>query len=261
MGNNKKYKLKIENEVYYNLEDLLYQDDNIFLIYDLGRNYGSLDYELGGLTLGGKYFDSLFDDLRTINENIEFYTNRLSLLIEDKERHLLDNDEEWYEDEKEKYEESIEEYAQEYRNRKEDWLKLQEDYFIFDLYAYVHSGVSFSTSYNYPYNCEWDSMQCGYLFIKKEEFKHKTQIEIEKMAEYHVEYLDDLSNGNVYNITLEEITTCKCCKKKQYDYIDGLSLIVGSKKLKEEVSYLLKQNDLEEKDISNLEKLKEEWYF
>lgn len=252
----KTYKLEIENEEYYNLENELYQSDEIFLIYDLGRN-GSMDYEYKNLTLSGKYFTNLFKDLRAINENVEVYTNKLNLLIEDKEKHLLD-DKEWYEDKREEYEEKIEEYAQEYRDTKEDWLKLQEEYHIFDLYAYVHSGVSFSISCGYPYNCQWDSSQCGFVFIRKLEVPDSN--EAEKMAKNNVEYLNSLSSGEVYQIQLFEITKCECCNKENEESVESLGMIVGSNSLKKEIEYILQENKIEEKDVINLKELKEEWY-
>ena len=44
--------------------------------------------------------------------------------------------------------------------------------FVFPLYAYVHSGVSFSIS---PFSCTWDSWQCGVAIVPKENAKPRRE--------------------------------------------------------------------------------------
>lgn len=253
----KTYKLEIENEDYYNLEDELYQSDDIFLIYDLNRE-GSMNYEYKNLTLSGKYFTNLFEDVRYIDQKIEEFNNQLDLLTTYASE--SDKEEIEYRDSKiEDYKVDIEELQEERIELMKDWEELKSKYHIFDLYAYVHSGVSFSMSGSYPYNCQWDSSQCGLVFVSKVEIPDSN--EAEKKAKNHVEYLNYLSSGEVYQIQLFEITKCECCNKKNKDVIGGLSMIVGSDSLKQEIEYLLQENKIEERDVINLKELKEEWYF
>jgi len=43
----------------------------------------------------------------------------------------------------------------------ENWA---EEYDIFELYAYIHSGITLSLE---PFSCPWDSGQYGYVLVKK----------------------------------------------------------------------------------------------
>ena len=47
--------------------------------------------------------------------------------------------------------------------------ELKKEYFIYPLYAYIHSGVSLSINNEiYPFNDRWDSGQIGLAFCKKD---------------------------------------------------------------------------------------------
>ena len=71
---------------------------------------------------------------------------------------------------------------------------------IMPLYLYDHSGISISTSREYPFNCPWDSGQVGFVFITAEtamrEYGYKNQL---GMREH--KHLTDLIDGevNLYN--------------------------------------------------------------
>ena len=45
--------------------------------------------------------------------------------------------------------------------------KVNEYIVILPLYLYDHSGISMSTSRTYPFDCQWDSMQVGWIYIRK----------------------------------------------------------------------------------------------
>lgn len=70
--------------------------------------------------------------------------------------------------------------------------------FVFPIYAYVHSGVSFSIS---PFSCPWDSGQCGIAIIPKE--NAKTKIEAEKIIKHEINILNDYIEGRVYAVFIQ----------------------------------------------------------
>ncbi len=80
------------------------------------------------------------------------------------------------------------------------------------LFLYDHSGISLSTkSFNgrVPY-AEWDSMQVGYIFIRKDEVKDKLGFEpidenreqIERMIESEVAVYNNYLEGNTFEYSL-----------------------------------------------------------
>lgn len=251
----KQFKLEIETDEYYNVEDELYQSDSIFLIFDIKRE-GNIGYEYKNLTLNSRYFTDLVEDFRNIDQDIEYYNNKIELLTE-----FSDNDEEIeYRDDKIiEYKECIEELKEQKIELMKDYEELKSKYYIFDLYAYVHSGVSFSISSGYPFNCQWDSGQCGLVFVSIEEFPDINKAE--KQAKNYVETLNELYAGEVYQIQLFEITKCECCGRDDEDSLGSLGMIIGTDSLRDEITRMLEENNVKEEQVINLKELKEEWYF
>lgn len=69
---------------------------------------------------------------------------------------------------------------------------VREHYIILPVYAYVHSGMTISTS---PFSCPWDSGQAGFIYVKKgtmglddEVLKDILEYEIKDLA-WHLEGL------------------------------------------------------------------------
>lgn len=48
-----------------------------------------------------------------------------------------------------------------------EWLK-DNPAIVLPLFLYDHSGISMSTSREYPFNCPWDSGQVGYIYLTLE---------------------------------------------------------------------------------------------
>jgi len=84
------------------------------------------------------------------------------------------------------------------------------------IYMYDHSGITISLdNTKYPYNCRWDSCQCGFIQIPRkkmmEEFGKKifTKALKEKgleLAKGEIETLDSRVRGEVYGYKVDEDT-------------------------------------------------------
>ena len=82
-----------------------------------------------------------------------------------------------------------------------EFIQSQEkEYFIFSLDCYIHSGVSFSLSWE-GIQCAFDtSNNCGYILIKKEE--NLTIEDARKDAEVQIEEYNAYLNGDIYSFIL-----------------------------------------------------------
>lgn len=91
-------------------------------------------------------------------------------------------------------------------------LMQSKDIVSLPLFLYEHSGMTISTdNTRYPFNCRWDSMQVGYIYVTKEKIKAeygnagKKSIEraIKCMVGEVKEY-DNYLTGNVYSYVIED---------------------------------------------------------
>jgi hypothetical protein len=90
--------------------------------------------------------------------------------------------------------------------------EIKKQYFLYPVYAYIHSGVSLSLSNsNYPYTCRWDTSFAGYVLIKRNEFKSKKQRDA--AADGLIETWNYLLSGEVYgfNISFNDEMVDSCC--------------------------------------------------
>jgi len=76
------------------------------------------------------------------------------------------------------------------------------------IYAYVHSGVALSTS---PFNCRFDSGQCGFITMTKEkiisEYGDDSEASREKARGYmkgEIENWNTYLSGNIYGYIVED---------------------------------------------------------
>ena len=108
---------------------------------------------------------------------------------------------------------------------------------ILPLFLYDHSGISISTSYEYPYTDKWDAGQVGWVFITKDTIrkeynvKHVTKSSLQKALTYllgEVEVYDQYLTGEVYSFDLVEFEVCDCCGATQENSIDSCSGFFGS---------------------------------
>ena len=73
-----------------------------------------------------------------------------------------------------------------------------DGFYVFPLYAYIHSGVALSLgNTGYPFNCRWDSSCSGFVLIQKEKSTW-TRASAEKAAEGLVETWNQYLSGEVY---------------------------------------------------------------
>lgn len=89
---------------------------------------------------------------------------------------------------------------------------------VLPIYMYDHSGITINTT---PFNCNWDSGQIGFIFVKKEDIekeggfpedwkneyhKGKSDIEIaQTILEGEIETYDQYLKGEVYGYDIEGI--------------------------------------------------------
>lgn len=125
-------------------------------------------------------------------------------------------------------------------------LKISDNLTLVSIYCYEHSGITISTSTEYPYNDKWDSSMIGFAFIDKETaFKNFGGIPLKdengnykriplteenwkqraKMCiDSEVETLDMYLQGEVYGFNLTKIIIkqekCPHCGKVIKEYED-----------------------------------------
>lgn len=82
--------------------------------------------------------------------------------------------------------------------------------YIKKINLYDHSGITVSTSENYPYNDRWDSSRVGFIYVTKErvlkEIANADEVNWTAIADEYIEdemeTYDDYLRGNVYSWTL-----------------------------------------------------------
>jgi hypothetical protein len=88
---------------------------------------------------------------------------------------------------------------------------------ILPLYLYDHSGITISTSNEYPYNDRWDAGQIGFIYISKQKVRNEYSVKrinkklINDVTQYlvnEVKTYDQYLTGDVYEYTIHKITTC-----------------------------------------------------
>lgn len=90
-----------------------------------------------------------------------------------------------------------------------------EGYYVFPVYAYIHSGVSLSLGRNsYPFTCSWDTSFKGFCLVKRQKGWTWRKNKAEKVAQSIVHEWNDYLSGNVYGFNIvgpdgeEDIDSC-----------------------------------------------------
>lgn len=115
---------------------------------------------------------------------------------------------------------------------------------ILPLYMYDHSGITISTSYEYPYNDRWDAGQIGFIFMSRKNalinwgkskktsnqaLKNKVIKFLNASVKEYDLYLRGESYGYVISKNEDEIESCwgflgfECCKKEAISIVDALA--------------------------------------
>ena len=108
-----------------------------------------------------------------------------------------------------------------------------DNYYIFTVYAYIHSGISLSLSEG---TCKWDTSSSGFILVDKNDFdfdlQRKNNDELinktdEEIAQYYAEGLINNWNmylsGDVYTIQHRKSVTCEHCGHIDNEIIDSIS--------------------------------------
>lgn len=84
---------------------------------------------------------------------------------------------------------------------------------VMAVHKYSHSGVGYSTSNGYPYNCPWDSGTVGFIFATKKDIRDNWGIK--RVTKKYIEQTEDIlaseietfsqwSNGDIVGFRIEE---------------------------------------------------------
>ena len=106
----------------------------------------------------------------------------------------------------------------------ESGLAYEEEYWIFPVEAYIHSGVSLSL-FSGSKQCRWDSSVSGYILASKDEFK--TPEEAELRAEGLIETWNQYLDGSIYGFEVIKEDFCSHCGTTTEEFIDFCSGYYG----------------------------------
>jgi hypothetical protein len=80
-----------------------------------------------------------------------------------------------------------------------------EGYFVFPVYAYIHSGVSLSLhNTGYPFNCRWDTSLRGFVLVKREKRWSYTRKKAQQVAQGQIDTWNKYLSGEVYSYSIEK---------------------------------------------------------
>ena len=81
-------------------------------------------------------------------------------------------------------------------------------YWVFPLYAYIHSGVALSLGRNsYPFTCHWDTSFRGFALVKRTKGWSYTNEKAVQIAQSLIEEWNNYLSGNVWGYSWE----CGAC--------------------------------------------------
>ena len=75
---------------------------------------------------------------------------------------------------------------------------LYAGFFIYPVYAYIHSGGSLSLGRQYPFNCRWDSSFVGFVLVKKQKGTYNRETSAREAAEGLIKSWNTCLSGDVY---------------------------------------------------------------
>lgn len=101
-----------------------------------------------------------------------------------------------------------------------------QDYFIFPVFAYIHSGVSLSlTNKTYPFNDKWDVSMNGFVLVSKDltEYEEEAMSYAENLIISWNQYL----LGDIHRLLIYEKNVCSHCLHENFKEIDNFGEIYG----------------------------------
>ena len=91
--------------------------------------------------------------------------------------------------------------------------KAEDEYYIFPVEAYIHSGISLSL-FNGTRSCRFDSSVSGYVLVRKTSFSEEDSV---KVAESLISDWNMYLNGEVYGYIIEKPKTVYSITKEDFD--------------------------------------------
>jgi len=80
-----------------------------------------------------------------------------------------------------------------------------DGYYVFPVYAYIHSGVTLSMGRSsYPFTCPWDTSFRGFALVKRMKGWSYSKKQAEKIAESVVQEWDHYCTGQVYGYSVDD---------------------------------------------------------
>lgn len=116
---------------------------------------------------------------------------------------------------------------------RDDIIQDYNNYHIFPLYAYIHSGVSLSVSRGYPYNCYWDSGQVGYVLVSITEALDN-DLALQRAKDL-CETWNTWLSGDIWHINLDKHLVTADDYVVKEEHIDSCGGYYGYKYAKEEL--------------------------
>jgi hypothetical protein len=113
-----------------------------------------------------------------------------------------------------------------------------ENYWIYVVNAYIHSGVALSLGKQYPFNDQWDTSTTGYILVSKKEWKDEDKAK--ETAENLIETWNMYLSGDVWGYVISRITTCSCCNKEDKQEVDSCYGFYGEEECRKEGEDMLK---------------------
>ena len=110
-----------------------------------------------------------------------------------------------------------------------DYLNGDTDYdfsnfWIFPVYAYIHSGVSLSLSHN---GDKWDTSMRGYVLVNKNIIEDFTEELAKNYAEDLIKEWNMYLSGDIYDLKIYKLNICNHCRHTEEEEVEFMSGIYG----------------------------------
>jgi len=117
-----------------------------------------------------------------------------------------------------------------------DWLQGDEnydfsEYFLFPVYAYIHSGIILSLNHN---GDRWDTSMRGYVLVLKTLRNDLTEEIARTYAEGCLKNWNVYLSGEIYRYKIYELDTCEYCNHSEVIYIDSCGGYYSEKECEED---------------------------
>lgn len=116
---------------------------------------------------------------------------------------------------------------------------------VLPVFAYIHSGITITTNTdrNYPFNCPWDSGQCGVIIAPIEKILKNFIMQgitpglkdrARTVLADEIKTFDQYLRGDIYGFTIIQKKTCEQCKHTEEEVLESCWGFYGLESCKEE---------------------------